>query len=156
MTVPAARTTRTSRRPIMATVALVGAVVGIALFVGQQLVPGIVAIVLAAVLGAAAMMAKSEPGTPEGLPAERASEHAEAQLASKALREAADKLTVPSKTSLPPAVPAPSSRGAQVLRPLRSAAPRPLAPKSKRAATHVVSRWTRPDCAIWPPWLSRF
>lgn len=91
MTVSPAQTT-TSRRPVMAAAAVVCAAAGVALFVMQQLVPGIVAIVLATVVGAAAMMAKSGGRTPQGLPAERGSEHPEAQRASLVLREAAAKL----------------------------------------------------------------
>jgi uncharacterized protein YhaN len=90
---PAQTTSRTSRRPVMAAVAVVCVAAGVALFVMRQLVPGIVAIVLATVLGAAAAMAKSGRGTTQGPPAERSSEHLEAQRASLVLREAAEKLT---------------------------------------------------------------
>jgi exonuclease SbcC len=90
---PAQTRSRTSRRPVMAAVAVVCAAAGVALFVMQQLVPGIVAIVVATVLAAAAAMAKSGGGTTQGPPAERSSEHPEAQRASLVLREAAERLT---------------------------------------------------------------
>lgn len=76
----------------MAAVAVVCAAAAVALFVMQQLVPGIVAIVLATVLGVAAAMAKSERGTTQGPPAERSSEHPGAHRASLVLREAAETL----------------------------------------------------------------
>lgn len=89
---PAQTTSQTSRRPVMAAVAVVCVAAGVALFVMRQLVPGIVAIVLATALGAVAAMAKSGRGTTQGPPAERSSEHLEAQRASLVLREAAEKL----------------------------------------------------------------